>query len=655
MFFINREEFEEKWELVNNNFPNIFVEYCISQENPLHDGFKDVLGNFETFRDQVKEADRDYPRIRSSLKGQYKNDHNGNSYKDLLNFIEIQFPSKLLDIINENNLDGDTYKRNGVSNNGGMYSLPYFGVLKKNKTAEKGCYPVLGSKSFSERINNPQIDELKTLKELFRDIFLYFLNKNIDDLSIDLNISELEYNIDLIENSQKARGYQAGSIFAKEYSKEEIFSNEITEEELEKDFLDFVKIYEFAEKHKIFEMVEKISKFNPLDLTERVDIGENILLYGVPGSGKSYTIENEYCDDETITERILFHPDYTYSDFVGQILPKVSEEDQIEYKFTPGPFTSILEKAYKNPKQKYILIIEEINRGDAPAIFGDIFQLLDRKREFKKPDKDDGYPLGTSEYGITNPDIAYIVYDKNKEHEVRIPSNLSILATMNTSDQNVFTLDTAFKRRWTMRMIENSFDDNEFNRLTILDTGLLWKDFCEIINQKIVDNNISNLSSEDKRIGAYFVDKKDLGYMDIEKIETELKEKEAEQKIINAEIKKAELHNKKFAEKVLMYLWDDALKLSREEVFDVENLEEFTLEFIVKQFNNAEEEKRFTIFIPDIQKDFKEAITAYNSNPSPQVDQTGEDTESTENNEDSENIDSQTESTEVIEGSDDEQ
>lgn len=104
-----------------------------------------------------------------------------------------------------------------------------------------------------------------------------------------------------------------------------------------------------------------------------------------------------------------------------------------------------------------------------------------------------------------------------------------------------------------------------------------------------------------------------------------------------------------------MYLWDDALKLSREEVFDVENLEEFTLEFIVKQFNNAEEEKRFTIFIPDIQKDFKEAITAYNSNPSPQVDQTGEDTESTENNEDSENIDSQTESTEVIEGSDDEQ
>lgn len=102
----------------------------------------------------------------------------------------------------------------------------------------------------------------------------------------------------------------------------------------------------------------------------------------------------------------------------------------------------------------YILIIEEINRGNAPAIFGEVFQLLDRKSEIRDFD-DDGYPIGTSEYGITNANIAKIVYGDSK-HKVRIPSNLSILGTMNTSDQNVFTLDTAFQRRWEMRLINES-------------------------------------------------------------------------------------------------------------------------------------------------------------------------------------------------------
>ena len=360
-----------------------------------------------------------------------------------------------------------------------------------------------------------------------------------------------------------------------------------------------LEIFKFARKYGIFEKVKEISKFNPLDWAERESIGENILLYGVPGSGKSYTIENEYCDEETITERVLFHPDYTYSDFVGQILPKVSEDDQMEYKFTPGPFTLILKEAYQNPDQKYILIIEEINRGNAPAIFGDIFQLLDRKTKLKGTGKDDGFPLGTSEYEITNSNIADIVYD-NVNHPVRIPANLSIIASMNTSDQNVFTLDTAFKRRWTMRMIENSFDDNEFNDLTILNTDLLWKDFCEVINKSIVENNISNLSSEDKRIGAYFVDKKEFEFVENDKDASE------EEKI------KAKLHNNKFAEKVLMYLWDDALKLSREEVFDEDNLGQFTLEFIINKFNNAKnEEERFTIFTSDIQTEFKSKMEEY--------------------------------------------
>lgn len=111
---------------------------------------------------------------------------------------------------------------------------------------------------------------------------------------------------------------------------------------------------------------------------ERVTGAENVLLYGVPGVGKSKTIQRDYCNDESRMERVVFHPDYTYSDFVGQILPRV-EDEKLKYVFTPGPFTKLLAKAWSNPDEKYYLIIEEINRGNAPAIFGEIFQLLDRK------------------------------------------------------------------------------------------------------------------------------------------------------------------------------------------------------------------------------------------------------------------------------------
>lgn len=138
---------------------------------------------------------------------------------------------------------------------------------------------------------------------------------------------------------------------------------------------------------------------------DRLTTGCNVLLYGVPGSGKSWTIEHEYCKPGSVVERLVFHPDYTYSDFIGQILPAVAEDGQVSYKFTPGPFTNILREAYNNPGKEYILIIEEINRGNAPAIFGEVFQLLDRKVEIRDID-DDGFPVGTSEYGITNMNIA---------------------------------------------------------------------------------------------------------------------------------------------------------------------------------------------------------------------------------------------------------
>lgn len=119
---------------------------------------------------------------------------------------------------------------------------------------------------------------------------------------------------------------------------------------------------------------EVISSYNSIDEGKRIEGGVNVLLYGVPGSGKSWTIEHEYCKPGSVVERLVFHPDYTYSDFIGQILPAVDEDGQVSYKFTPGPFTNILREAYNHPGTEYILIIEEINRGNAPAIFGEVWQ-----------------------------------------------------------------------------------------------------------------------------------------------------------------------------------------------------------------------------------------------------------------------------------------
>ncbi len=263
--------------------------------------------------------------------------------------------------------------------------------------------------------------------------------------------------------------------------------------------------------------------------TERVKGGTNILLYGVPGSGKSYKVD-EIIDNKTKSERIVFHPDYTYADFIGQIMPKLEKsnggnEERLTYKFIPGPFTKIIKLAINDPGHMYYLVIEEINRGNAPAIFGDIFQLLDR---------DD---TGNGEYHITNFDIAKEVYDGDENHDVIMPSNLTVLATMNTSDQNVFTLDTAFQRRWDMEYIRNNVANAKHAGKKIEESSITWGAFATVVNEEILEYNIELSSSEDKQLGAYFV------------MEEELAEN-------------------RFPEKALKYLWDDAFKLDRDKVFD---------------------------------------------------------------------------------------
>ena len=353
-----------------------------------------------------------------------------------------------------------------------------------------------------------------------------------------------------------------------------------------------------------------------IDESDRLTGGVNILLYGVPGSGKSWTIEHEYCKPGTKVERLVFHPDYTNADFIGQILPVVDPEDkQVTYEFTAGPFTNILHEAYTHPQQRYILIIEEINRGNAPAIFGDVFQLLDRT---VAPKLADGitYPAGTSEYGITNSNVAKAVYG-DENHKVRIPSNLSILGTMNTSDQNVFTLDTAFQRRWRMRLIENNFSNvrPSLAQAEILDTGVTWRKFCETVNEIIIGNKAKMASAEDKRLGVYFVHENDLKFDNRaiakpphtsfaaeynELLKAEIMNGTPEDAARLAEVREALMQIRIFPEKVIKYLWDDAFKFNPEALFDTDNMD--SLEKVIRTFVLNQGRDRFKIFRSSVQQ-----------------------------------------------------
>ena len=329
-----------------------------------------------------------------------------------------------------------------------------------------------------------------------------------------------------------------------------------------------------------------------VDETKRLKGGENVIVYGVPGAGKSHLVTYEYLNggkNEEYYERLVFHPDYTYSDFVGQIMPIVDKDKNITYDFVPGPFTRLLKKAYSNPEHKYYLVIEEINRGNAAAIFGDIFQLLDRKTS------------GESDYRITNKDIARVVYgEKRSDEKIYIPSNMSIICTMNTSDQNVFTLDTAFQRRWVMRQVSNSFEDDTsgIGDAKILDSGLTWKQFCEAINKEILDKSQALSSSEDKRLGTHFVRAEDLKY--------DPNENSSDQ---NIKIK-AQGQNRLFAEKVIKYLWDDVYKYDRSSLFD-SNYK--SLEQVINDFKKSTRIERFNIFKQDVRESLKNMIDPNNN------------------------------------------
>lgn len=265
------------------------------------------------------------------------------------------------------------------------------------------------------------------------------------------------------------------------------------------------------QKPNITSSISSPSTLTPSDslTTAPVSIsGANIIYYGAPGTGKSHKLDELIKKENTNTFRVTLHPEYTYSDFVGQLLPVSKKANDgndkytVSYEFVPGIFTIALKEAINNPDRSVYLILEELSRANVAAVFGDLFQLLDRKN-------------GISEYPIDNPDISKIVYgkantDQDTYKKIYIPNNLSILATVNTSDQNVYPMDTAFKRRFEWRYVSTDYGSNsedfKDNNNPTIDVGnnirVTWDNLYKGLNSFIVGELGLN---EDKQIGPYFI------------------------------------------------------------------------------------------------------------------------------------------------------
>lgn len=282
----------------------------------------------------------------------------------------------------------------------------------------------------------------------------------------------------------------------------------------------------------------------------------NRIVFGAPGTGKSHKLKED-CEEMMNNsngsfERVTFHPEYSYSQFVGTYKPVMGDDGEtIKYSYVPGPFMRMYVEALKsgcteNP-QPHLLLIEEINRAKVAAVFGDVFQLLDRDDD------------GVSEYEIqASEDIRkYLAKELGGSPEnykrIRIPNNMFIWATMNSADQGVFPMDTAFKRRWNFEYL--GIDENEEKikgigkiMLAGTDEPIEWNRLRKAINAKMSSSDFK--INEDKLMGPFFLSKKvvasDENRMIIDKDE----------------------FIKAFKSKVIMYLYEDAVKQGKHRFFE---------------------------------------------------------------------------------------
>lgn len=314
-----------------------------------------------------------------------------------------------------------------------------------------------------------------------------------------------------------------------------------------------------------------------------IDLPHNLIFFGAPGTGKSYQLNKlgvqakdnpEGLFPKEHVRRVTFYPDYTYSQFVGSYRP-FTKDDKIGYQYVAGPFLRTYIDATLHPYDRYLLIIEELNRANPAAVFGDVFQLLDRSA------------FGSSEYSVSvpvemaacikesldelddderediekncDPDLDFQDFCEFTMRDLQLPPNMYIWATMNSADQGVFPMDTAFKRRWDFRYMGiNEGEDAALGgpggkklsnyTVSIGSRRVIWNELRKAINMLLLDNGVN----EDKLLGPFFISPEALSdkpYGNGKK-----------SRFVSA-----------FEDKVLLYLYEDAGKMKRKGIFQNAN------------------------------------------------------------------------------------
>ena len=358
---------------------------------------------------------------------------------------------------------------------------------------------------------------------------------------------------------------------------------------------------------------DKLIAIRCIDKQIELDQPLQLIYYGAPGTGKSFTIDK--VTDEKNSVRTTFHPDSDYAGFVGAYKPTMEcvpmsafvgkevhlaqpqgehtgTERKIVYKYVPQAFLKAYIEAWKryseNEDNPYYLVIEEINRGNCAQIFGDLFQLLDRNSvgsssyaisadediaQFLRDDKNGFAGFSEEQKGV----ISRFVLKKDsgsEEHigssilngsKLLLPPNMRIWATMNTSDQSLFPIDSAFKRRWNWEYMPIEYDKKDWT-FVIGGKRYSWGKFLEYINPKILELT----QSEDKQMGYFFAKPDKKSNEDLQENDT-----------ISAKV---------FVNKVLFYLWTD--------VFKDYDLTQEPFVYEDKDKNNVKKAYRFTDFFP---------------------------------------------------------
>lgn len=317
------------------------------------------------------------------------------------------------------------------------------------------------------------------------------------------------------------------------------------------------------------EEIEEIEE-KPSDFIQKI-------FYGAPGTGKSHKVKEltKIPEEQGRVERITFHPEYDYSSFVGGYKPTMGKDEDgkevIKYEFVAQALTNIYTKAWNDIDNKYYLVIEEINRGNCAEIFGDIFQLLDRTNNYKiTPSKELKEHLKIELKDNLNIDAEKLL----------LPPNLNILATMNTSDQSLFPMDSAFKRRWDWEYIPINYsreeDKNSSAKFVVKlsnEESFKWLDFIEKVNEKISKND--NLGM-DKCLGNYFIKSEN------DEIEIET-----------------------FINKAIFYLWNDVFKDETEEDSIFKNKTTYENFFPIDDENGKQKVRDI---LEDLEIDYKASI-----------------------------------------------